>query len=86
MVRILKRDFALRRRAATQRQIAAGDENQIAIELAGVVHLAAAIDGSTEAVIGAQSIERRRGGKQLRGGGRDKQLLGISLQDNFAIA
>src|SRR5207247_933443 len=67
VVGVLKGDLAFLRRAAAERQVATGDEDQITIEPAIFIDRAAAIDGGVKAVVAAQRVEGCRGGEQLGG-------------------
>ena len=80
----MKRDLTLFGRPAAERRIAAGDENQIAVQLAFVIDGPAAMDGRLKPVVGSQGIQCRRRRKELRRRGRDEELLAVPLQHHFA--
>ena len=63
VVRIYKRDVTSVVSSPPHRQVAAGDEHQVAMQPTVAIDVPVRVDGRFEAVIGAQFVERRRHGK-----------------------
>src|SRR5205807_8951771 len=84
VVGVLKGDLPFLGRAAAERQVAAGDEDQIAVEPPVVIDGATAIDRRMKTVVATQRVECCRGRKQLSRRSRNEQLFAIPLQDDFA--
>src|SRR6267378_3916291 len=64
--------------------IAAGDEDEISLELALFVDRSGAVDAGVEAVIRAEFGEQGAFGEQLGGGGGDEKFIGVEGIEDFA--
>src|SRR5262249_11061615 len=71
-------------RSTTEREVAGGTENQVAIESAILLQLTAPKDGSDESIIGTERLPRCRNGKQFRHGSRGEELVRVLFEQHLA--
>ena len=76
-------DRALRRVAAPHREVAAGDEHEVAAQLVALDG-AASVHRRLEAEVGTERVEGRGRGPELGRGRRQHELVGVELQQRLA--
>jgi hypothetical protein len=72
--------------APAHREVAARDENQVALERAGRVHRALPVDRRDEAVLRAQLVERHADRKELAHGCDQRRPRRVHVVDGAAAS